>query len=382
MDNFVHTDIICFSHLRWYFVYQRPQHILSRFAKHQRVFFFEEPVIGSEEFLEIKKADGDLFIVTPNLQEGDEEATLAGQRRMLDKLMSLMDIRKYISWYYSPLALRYSDHLQPSITVYDCMDELSAFRFAPKELKQMETLLYSKSDIVFTGGMCLYEARQHLHDNIHCFPSSIDQEHFEKARMPVIDPADQAGIPHPRIGFYGVIDERFNTTLLQKLADQQKQWHFVILGPMAKIDPKSLPTGDNIHFLGPKSYEELPLYLAGWDVAMMPFALNESTRYISPTKTPEYLAGGKQVVSTSIKDVVRPYGDKKLVYIADTVNEFSAAINEALENKDNKEWLKEVDSFLSGNSWDLTVGNMRNLIFKAWEDKKRIPGIKQQQAYV
>jgi UDP-galactopyranose mutase len=361
--------------LRWHFVYQRPQHLLSRFARHQRVFFWEEPVYGaSGNELKIQQ-ESELYIVTPHLEEGADLHSV--QRDLLNAFLEKFEIRNYDCWYYSPLALQFTSHLEPQLTIYDCMDELSAFRFAPKELRQMETLLLNRADIVFTGGKSLFEARQHLHPNIHCFPSSIDKEHFARAREIAEEPADQLQIPHPRMGFYGVIDERFNMDLLVQLAKKHPEWHFVILGPTAKIDPANLPASENIHFPGGRPYQQLPDYLAGWDVAIMPFALNESTKYISPTKTPEYLAGGKPVVSTSIKDVVYPYGENKLVYIADTVQEWSEALDNALQKKDDKQWLESVDRFLENNSWDNTFNDMKQLILETREGKKNIKPIKQ-----
>ncbi len=192
------------------------------------------------------------------------------------------------------------------------------------------------------------------------------------------DPPDQAAIPHPRLGFYGVIDERMDLGLLDGIAKARPDWHLVLIGPVVKIDPATLPNHSNIHYLGGKSYQELPNYLAGWDVALLPFARNESTRFISPTKTPEYLAAGKPVVSTSIKDVVRPYGEENLVYIADTVSESVAAIAAALdETRTNSDWLSHVDAFLSTTSWDLTWQTMDELIeteiaAKATETNRRI----------
>jgi UDP-galactopyranose mutase len=300
----------------------------------------------------------------------------------VEELIEKFKIRHFTCWYYSPLALSFTGHLQPEVIIYDCMDELSAFRFAPKELKRMETLLLDRTDIVFTGGRSLYEARQHLHPNIHCFPSSIDKEHFAKARERQADPEDMRNIPHPRIGFYGVIDERFNMSLLQQLATHHPEWHFIIVGPTAKIDPEKLPVQENIHFTGPRNYRQLPQYLASWDIAMMPFALNESTKYISPTKTPEYLAGGKPVVSTSIRDVVNPYGNQDLVYIADTVNEFSDAIRHAIQNPGDKDWLQRVDAFLENISWDITFKEMNEQINKTWDIKKGGREPDKIQAYV
>jgi glycosyltransferase involved in cell wall biosynthesis len=238
-----------------------------------------------------------------------------------------------------------------------------------------------KADIVFTGGKSLYEARQHLHPNIYCFPSSIDKAHFAQARGFRDEMPEQESIPHPRIGFYGVVDERFDMNLLEQLARYKPEWHFVILGPVVKIDPAKLPVSHNIHFIEGKKYDELPFYLAGWDVAMMPFAKNESTKYISPTKTPEYLAGGKPVVSTSIRDVVAPYGESRLVHIADTVQDFAQAIEKAMNDRYDSKWLDRTDKFLAKISWDQTFQEMHELIKSGAETKKNANPFK-QQAYV
>jgi len=369
----IDSDVICFSHLRWNFVYQRPQHLLTRVAKERRVFYIEEPICDTKsayhEVTQIKNEQ--VWTVVPHLPADAGNDHIEIRRALLDQLIVSMKIDQFISWYYSPMALQFSDHLHPIATIYDCMDELSAFRFAPPELRIRETELISKADIIFTGGYSLFEAKQHLHRNMFAFPSSIDKEHFKKARTIKTDLPDQASIPHPRIGFYGVIDERFNISLLDSIAKQRPEWHFVIIGPTAKIDERDLPRLNNIHYLGHKTYDELPGYLAGWDVAMMPFALNESTRYISPTKTPEYLAGGKPVVSTSIHDVVAPYGRKGLVYIADDPIEFIAAIEKALATKDSKERLQKADQFLANISWDKTFSQMSTLIEATIERKRK-----------
>jgi len=363
-------------------VYQRPQHLLSRFSKQSRVFFIEEPMFGasSPHYTLEKQQDINVWVYTPHLP--DNADVTDKQEILLSKLFTEMKITQYVNWYYSPMALSYSSGLQPAMIIYDCMDELSAFRFAPQALKQYESMLFDKADIVFTGGHHLYKAKQYLHQNIHAFPSSIDIEHFLQARSQVQQPEDQQHIPGPRIGFYGVIDERFNASLLKGVATLHPEWHFVLVGPIVKIDPQSLPSMHNIHLLGGKCYKELPTYLAGWDVAMMPFALNESTKYISPTKTPEYLAGGKPVVSTSIHDVVTPYGKQGLVNIADTVKEFSAAITNALTQKHDQKWLKRVDTFLKGNSWDKTFQRMATLVNKTLGDKKHGLNENKREAYV
>jgi glycosyltransferase involved in cell wall biosynthesis len=378
------SDILCFSHLRWNFVYQRPQHLLSRFSRFYRVIFWEEPVFDSfYDYNEVSnEQNSDVWIVVPHIRPGlkPEEITEA-QKILLGHAMKNMAIKQYILWYYSPMALLFSDHLQSRLIVYDCMDELSAFKFASPLLKQQEEKLFRNADIVFTGGISLYDAKKRQHINIHPFPSSIDKEHFFTARVKRDEPADQKDIPGPRLGFYGVIDERINIDLLQKIAEMRPDWHFILVGPIVKIDPASLPCRDNIHFLGSKSYHELPNYLSGWDIAIMPFALNESTRYISPTKTPEFLAGGKPVISTSINDVIHPYGEKGLVRIADTAEEFITAADCELQNKADVKWLGKVDNYLSGISWDKTWRSMSLLIDNAIIEKN-LENSEKSESYV
>jgi UDP-galactopyranose mutase len=280
----------------------------------------------------------------------------------LKKLLDEHNITNYITWYYTPQMLPWSKDLRPRAIVYDCMDELSAFKFAPPELLRNEKELLGVADLVFTGGQSLYEAKKDRHPRVFAFPSSIDRAHFEQARIVTDEPEDQMNIPHPRLGFCGVIDERLDTELLAKAAELRPEWQFVMIGPVVKISDEDLPRRENIHYLGGKAYEDLPKYFAGWDVAIMPFALNESTQFISPTKTPEYLAAGKPVVSTPIRDVVRPYGKAGFVEIASTAEEFVAAANRILLVGNSDYWLSRVDTFLSSMSWDKTFNEMKSLI--------------------
>jgi UDP-galactopyranose mutase len=243
------------------------------------------------------------------------------------------------------------------------MDQLSAFAGAPAAMAHYEQRLLQRADVVFAGGYSLYEAKRQDHARVYPFPSSVDVAHFRKARLPLPEPADQAGIPHPRIGHYAVLDERLDIELLAAIADARPDWQFVLLGPVVKIDPAQLPRRDNLHYLGGKSYQELPAYLSGWDATFMPFARNEATRYISPTKTPEYLAAGKPVVSTPIVDVVRTYGEPGLVRVAATPAEFVAALDDALTDEGARtSWLQEVDKLLETMSWDRTWAGMRKLM--------------------
>ncbi|MDQ6904459.1 MAG: glycosyltransferase family 1 protein [Bacteroidota bacterium] len=378
-------DLICFCHIRWNFVYQRPQHLMGRFARYHRVFFIEEPVFQSSETarINVHEVQENVLVITPHLLEGSPEETIFQQKVLLSLLYEQYGIENYIHWYYTPMSLAISNHLQPEIVIYDCMDELSNFKFAPPELKQKEKELFRIADVVFTGGHSLYQAKKNSHHNIYPFPSSIEMEHFSKARSLKEEPADQQKLSHPIFGFYGVIDERFDIEMLREIANRRPEWNFVIIGPVVKIDPASLPYLSNIHYLGGRKYGELPAYLSGWDIAMIPFLLNDSTKYISPTKTPEYLAAGVPVISSSIADVVNPYGMNKLVHIADNANDFIAAAETELAVKDKTSWLYEVDDFLKDNSWDNTWNQMNGHINNTIKNKTHSTLItKKESAYV
>lgn len=362
-------DLLVFSHLRWDFVYQRPQHLLSRFAKKHRVFFWEEPQhceIATAS-LRVSPREDLLTVIVPEVPLGSsEQESLAFQQRALADFIENNDIQSYASWYYTPMARYFTRQLRPSVVVYDCMDELSGFRGAPPGLTRAENELFNAADLVFTGGQSLYESKKNLHSSVHLFPSSIDSEHFANARYTKNDPADQATIPHPRLGYCGVIDERMDLDLLAEAALNRPGWQFVMVGPVVKISETCLPKGVNIHYLGSKKYAELPAYLSGWDIALLPFARNESTRFISPTKTPEYLAAGLPAISTPITDVVRPYGELGLVAIADNATQLVAAAETLLARETSLEdaRLRTVDAYLARSSWDQTFSEMRRLILE------------------
>lgn len=357
------NDVVCFSHLRWDFVFQRPQHLMTRFANSGRVFFVEEPMIHSDApYLETSEPHRNVIRCVPKLPETDDATRSDLVQNLVGNLARDFSIIRPIIWFYTPMMFEWATPLRPeSALVYDCMDELSKFRFAPATLLEREAQLLAAADAVFTGGQSLYEAKKERHHNVHAFPSSIDVPHFKKGRSEQPDPEDQGSIGRPRIGYAGVIDERIDLDLLAKIADERPDWNLVMIGPVVKIDSESLPRRSNIIYLGMKKYDELPAYFAHWDVGMMPFALNESTEFISPTKTPEYLAAGLPVVSTPIKDVVRPYGKQGLVHIAANADEFVDSIDEALRADDNK-WLENVDEFLSHTSWDQTFSEMMRIL--------------------
>lgn len=376
-------ELVCFSHLRWNFVYQRPQHLISRFTRTFRVFFVEEPFFNSgTDTLEVTESAEGVVVVVPKLQDDHHRPDVDIRiQELLERFFAEENITNYFFWYYTPMALKFSRDFEPGYVVFDCMDELSAFKAASPELKSLERELLEKADVVFAGGQSLFEAKRKYHPRTYLFPSSIDKEHFAKARTISNDPADQDSIPSPRLGYFGVIDERLDIDLLEKVALLRPSWNFIMIGPVVKIDPMSLPRFPNIHYLGSKSYNDLPGYLAGWDIALIPFAHNESTRFISPTKTPEYLAAGKPVVSTPIIDVIRPYGNKGLVRIAGTPEEFVRVAEEELQVKDRAEWLESVDRFISGSSWDITWKEMMRIINtpKAGKEVERVNNPKGQE---
>jgi UDP-galactopyranose mutase len=341
------------------------------------VIFFEEPVFGGScrAHLDVKNTEEGVTVVTPVLPKGlNANECVIMQRCLLNNFLATRGQEPKIAWYYTPMALQFSAHLKFDCVVYDCMDELSAFNGAPACLQDLENELLAKADVVFTGGQALYEAKKSQHQNLHAFPSSIDRAHFAKARVRVkrSDPADQKHIMHPRIGFFGVIDERMDLELLRQVAMKRPDMQFIMIGPVVKIDPETLPRLQNIHWLGQKDYMELPSYMAHWDAGFMPFAINEATKYISPTNTPEFLAAGLPVVSTAITDVIRAWGKPRLVRISHNVAEMCKELDRAVA-VDRSLWLKRVDQALSAMSWDATFAAMLELVEAKLPANRREP---------
>ncbi len=361
--------LLCFSHLRWDFVYQRPQHLMTRAAANYDVVFFEEPVfaetseVDGPARLERRRTGDGILIATPRLPAGLGPARReVALRRLLDALLAELGSAPAACWYYSPLALGFSRHLRPATTVYDCMDELTLFRGASPLLASFERQLLERADLVFAGGRSLHESKRRLHGHVHLFPSSVDVAHFSPARgRSAADPADQRDLGRPRVGYFGVLDERIDYALLDAVAVRRPDWTFVLLGPFAKVDPATLPRRDNLRWLGMKPYAALPGYLAGWDAGMMPFALNEATRFISPTKTPEFLAAGVPVVSTAVRAGGRGGGRGGRgagAAGAPAVGGASARVRP----RPRDGWIARVDRRLALLSWDATWAEMSALM--------------------
>lgn len=361
------ADLVCFSHLRWDFVYQRPQHLMSRFARTRAVHFVEEPVhtAGGRASLAVTRREGGVAVVVPMLPDGltAREAAEA-QREMLTEYIRRCCGQAPTFWFQSPMFMPVAPLSEAGVVVYDCMDELSAFRGAPPSLLFNEKQLLARAHVVFTGGRALYEAKVSTHPRVHCVPSGIDVDHFARA-LPLRTDRRRAlrgAASGPRrIGFAGVLDERLDLALLAAIAGARPDYELVMVGPVVKIDEADLPRAHNIRYVGMRPYADLPECMAQWDAAILPFALNEATRYISPTKTPEYLAAGLPVVSTAILDVVRDYGDRRLVAIAEDAAGFVAALDAALERPFADRLQARIDEALRGSSWDAVWSKMASL---------------------
>lgn len=349
-------DMIVFCHLRWQFVYQRPQHIISRFSSTMKVLFIEEPIQNNPE-----DNSGNLIVISKTLH------VLQPQVKDIESIAAILpDYVKNktipIGWFYSASFAPLLEQLNFETIVYDCMDELSLFKGAPAHLINQEKYLMAYADIIFTGGKSLYESKQQFHSNVYCFPSSVDEAHFAQALNGIEIPADIANLPSPIIGYYGVIDERIDLELLHETSKKLPHASFVMIGPLAKIDEDDLPKENHIHYLGMKSYNELPAYLKAFDIAMMPFALNDATKYISPTKTLEYMAAAKPIISTKITDVVRDYSES--VCLIDNADEFCSAIKLLFDQKDLLAAERRYDQILEKTSWNTTADKMKSIIKK------------------
>jgi glycosyltransferase involved in cell wall biosynthesis len=360
--------LVVFSHLRWNFVYQRPQHLLSRLAARWRVIFIEEPMLKAERNeLEFLQPAPGVEVWRPHVTgdaPGFHDDNLPAMQKLVADAMRQKKVSDYWVWFYTPMAVPLATGLKPRGVVYDCMDELAAFKNAPRQLIQRENALFKMADLVFTGGRSIYNAKKSRHPDVHCFPSSVDAKHFAKASG---DHPLQKDIPRPRLGYCGVIDERINLHLIDEIAKARPEWEIVMVGPTAKIDAADLPRRDNIHWLGQQSYDDLPAFISGWDVCLMPFALNDATKFISPTKTLEYMACGRPSVSTSIRDVVEPYGH--LVCIADTPEGFVTDCETILNRtkEEQAEHAKALAEVVARTSWDSTAHAMAVLISQADE---------------
>lgn len=374
MDH--HQEILVFSHLRWDFVFQRPQHLLSRLASAHRILFFEEPLMSDtgEAYLEFNTPEPNILVCRPHTPVADAlgfcDAQLPYLANLVQKLIQQEKLDDFLVWFYTPMALPLAKDLHPQAIIYDCMDELSAFWMAPPQLLQREAELLKCADLVFTGGPSLFAAKKDRHPDVYCFPSSVDAAHFAQANSDIEEAAQQRPLARPRLGYYGVIDERLDPALLDAMAQKHPEWQIIMVGPVVKIDPSILPRHENIHYFGQQSYADLPRFLKGWDVCLLPFAQNAATRFLSPTKTLEYMAAERMIVSTPIQDVREAYQD--IVYLADTPAAFTAACEQALRitPPERLSRIAKMREVLSRTSWDSTVASMEKLIAQTINRKR------------
>lgn len=368
--------VLVFSHLRWAFVYQRPQQLLSRLSAQWQVLYVEEPVrCEGPAWLEERRVGPGLTVLVPHTASaacGFADEQLAAVKQLLDDWLRDSALRVAVTWLYTPMALPLAQAMESSCLVYDCMDELAAFRHAPPELRERENALMQVAALVLTGGPSLFQAKYTMNPNVHCLPSAVDAAHFSASSL-VAGSAHaleaerlQAGLPHPRLGFFGVIDERLDTDLLTDLADAHPDWAIVMAGPVVKIEAESLPRRANIHWLGVQPYERLPYLLAAWDLCLMPFALNASTRFISPTKTLEYMAGDKPVVSTPVRDVIALHGSAVEVAYGSS-RTFVQACERVLAERGGVRYEREREMLnaVSTYSWDRSAKGVHELLSQA-----------------
>jgi UDP-galactopyranose mutase len=372
-------DLVVHSHLRWDGVFQRPHHIISRLARHHRVAFIEEPIFlepGADRSsirLETRVEPPNITVVQPFLPPQEEFLPAVSpenkrlNRELVEEWLQRAGFQDVVRWHYAPMAIYLAGACPERGVVYDCMDELSAFKGAPPELIERERELMRQADVVFTGGRSMFENKRAYHPNIYRFDSGVDVTHFQKATLPeTLVPDDADELPHPIIGYYGVIDERMDLQAIRLMAERERGWQLLLIGPVTKIDESELPQAPNIHYTGQRSYEDLPGYLKAFDVCLIPFADNEATRYLSPTKTLEYFAGTKPVVSSPVQDVVDHYSD--LVRIARTPEEWVTQVRAALR-EDNRERLRKGLERAREHTWDSIVAQMSDLVDQAVRSK-------------
>ena len=366
------THLVVFASMRWAFVYQRPQQLLSRLARHFRVLYVEEPRReDGPARLECSSPAPNVTVLTPLTPvdaSGFHDDQIALLAPLLSEYLRANGVTDCIAWFYAPMALPLITQLHPRAVIYDCMDDVAGARDAPRQLRQRESALLKVAGLVLTAGPALFDVKRRLHANVHCLPSAVDVRLFAPSAL---DPGCAAArearrlqqdLRSPRLGFYGVIDERIDTGLLAQLAHARPQWDFVMVGPIARIDPRSLPRHPNLHWLGLQPYALLPYLLAGWDVCLVPFALNDSTRFINPTKTLEYMAAEKPVVSTALADVVALHGE--VVRVAYDTEGFVQACEDALNESGEarRRRLSEALSEVFRISWAASADTALRLI--------------------
>ncbi len=364
-------DLVVASHLRWSFVWQRPQQLLSRLARERRILFVEEPVYTDSTVAEVPVLEhvaNNITVLAPRVPRPDREGASiwADRDRITRQVRSALDLLEFDTralWFYTPLPEFLLHAVDPELVIYDVMDELSMFKFAPPELKEQEARLLRRSDVVFTGGASLYESKKPYNKSTHLFASGVDAKHYFKAcdqSTPVPDFVKH--LNGPIATYIGVIDERLDYDIIAAMAARRPDVQFLMCGPIVKVDPNELPKAPNLHYPGQQSYEDLPSILKGSDICLMPFARNDATKFISPTKTLEYMATHRPIVSTPIRDVERFFSD--IVYLANDADEFVKQIDVALNEHPHERARRRQreEKILAEHAWDAIAANMNQLM--------------------
>ncbi len=367
------ADLIVLSHLRWPWVWQRPQHLVSRLARRRRgarTLFVEEPVanplvtaprLGREQH-------GDVVRVWLEVPGDGAYLPFAapGTEGYADLLVAELDDGERDVWLFTPMALDIAEALTPRLLVYDVMDDLASFARAPQGLVLRQRRALADADLVFTGGRSLHRGVVATRgaENTHLFPSGVEAAHYAQART-LRRPREV-----PVAGYVGVIDERLDLRLLADLAAALPDWRIEMVGPVTKIEAADLPSAPNLAYLGMRPYSELPQVMAGFDVALMPFALNEATRSISPTKTLEYLAAGLPVVSTRVPDVVADHGE--VVHLVDDGAEAAAGCRHVLSHS-RVARDRRAAPLQARQEWDSIADRMAALMQDALATKGGVP---------
>jgi glycosyltransferase involved in cell wall biosynthesis len=368
-------SIIVHSHLKWDWVWQRPQQFLSRLSKKHRVLFIESPdaVDGlAASKVALREVDDYPNVVVlqmqmPASQLADREWADNERRRLLQSVLAGplgRSFQSVVQWFYDPMAVTaFAGQMNERAIVYDCMDQLSQFKFAPPELVRRERELLALADVVFAGGPKIWEEKRKYNSNCFSYGCGVDLAHFAQAReQDCVVPADVRDLPGPTFGYIGVVDERLDYDLIDKLAKANSTGSVVMVGPSTKVDPAMLPRRANIHWLGGRDYSLLPNYAKAFNVCLMPFALNEATEFINPTKALEYMATATPIVSTPIRDVVRQFSD--IVSVAASPTEFIAACARAAKQPDQSAIRGGVE-LARKNSWESIVRKLQAHIEEA-----------------
>jgi UDP-galactopyranose mutase len=371
-DRVVRPPLIVFSHRRWSFVFQRAEHLLTRLAHRFDVYFIEEPVFaeGAPALMSATHQNG-VEVLTPRMPvfaPGFHDEQLAVLAPLMQEFVAARQLSEPIVWLSTPLVLPLVADLEPRAVVYDCIDAPVALRFAPPPLAAREAALLELADVVFTGGPSLHEALRGRHPNLHCVPGGVDAAHFEPSSLGHHHVESAAatqlhrGMPRPRLGFFGAIDERLDLDLVANIAALRPGWQIVMAGPVVRIDPATLPQRPNIRWVGLQRHEALPHVMAHWDACLLPFVLDETTRFLSPDRILDYLAGGKPVVSTEIPDAVSLYAS--VLRFGSTAEDFVAAVEAALAEPPEAmaDWRARAKTLVQGRTWDAAADTVARLL--------------------